>query len=940
MAFPRSVAVARLSLWVPAEKRVLFARKFNREWSPLLARHGLVDGQTCPRAEPAHVFSRLYALKSPAAIAEIREALMNDATLTDWICDLGKRYWGYDAEKSMQSILLFGAYSVPAGAGQIERAGAGFQRDVWHSFGIHSGLSTSIVHDVLQDRHRLLWVATQGGGIVRYDGYQFTTFTTRDGLSHDSVACALEDRRGRLWFGTGHWLELYGHGVCRYDGECFETFSRADGLGHNEISALLEDDAGRVWLATTMGLSCYEGGRFTTYYASDGLPHHTIYALFQDDQGVLWIGTRRGVCSYRDSVFTLLSDPCGPGEAPVQAIYADDRGHLWFGTGVVGRYGEGVYRYDGRKFEHFTTADGLAENAVTALLRDHHGRMWLGTDTCGLSRYDGHRFPTFTTTDGLANNQIRSIMDDGVGNLWIGTFGGGLCRYKGMNIVNYTRRDGLVSDGVMALCEDRQQRVWCGTWAGACVWDKERFVAVEETGGENVRTMVQDREGGMWYGLHNIGLLHCSEGKSRCYETADGVLGYGFNACLEDSCGRLWIATRFGLNCREDGKFTAYTHRDGLPADLVSSLMEDRAGRIWCGTRAGLCRFEEGRFICVEGLPMGEVSALLEDLEGRVWVAIWRVGLCCCEGEHIALFTKKDGLVHDEIRALLQDRNGILWIATFGGGIALYDGLVWQTLSRRDGLAHDAVHALHQDGEGDVWIATEGGVVRYRPRHFPPSVRLMGVAADHRHSAGLEGHIESDARKALVFEFEGVDVGLASDQLTYVYRMRGRDEAWQATALARVECEDLEPGTYEFEVRAVDQDMNYSDVATISVRLRSAPQDEHIDYQIVHQLHVDPIVAFIQQHFDQINFRHEVAERMQVSPNTVTNRLRSAVGERFADFLHRCRIEEAKRLLADTPIPITQVAFRVGFSTSQLFSRQFRKYSGQTPSKYRAQFRR
>ncbi len=69
-------------------------------------------------------------------------------------------------------------------------------------------------------------------------------------------------------------------------------------------------------------------------------------------------------------------------------------------------------------------------------------------------------------------------------------------------------------------------------------------------------------------------------------------------------------------------------------------------------------------------------------------------------------------------------------------------------------------------------------------------------------------------------------------------------------------------------------------------------------------------------------------------------RLRSTVGECFTDFLHRCRIEEAKRLLADTPVPITQVAFRVGFSTSQLFARLFRKYSGQTPSKYRAQFRR
>ena len=454
MAISRTAVLARLSFWVPAEHRDAFAQIFKSKWTPLLAHHGLVDPQPCPRPAPAHIFSRLYALNDPAEVAEKRAALLADEVLVDWIHALGERYWNCDADKAMESFFLFGIYSAPVGPGQTQRVQPGIQRDVWHSFGIHSGLSTPIVHDVVQDRQRRLWIATQGGGIVRYDGYQFTAFTTRDGLSHDSVACILEDRRGHLWFGTGHWLELYGHGVCRYDGEVFETFTRADGLGHNELSALLEDDEGRVWLATTMGLSCYDGERFRTYYASDGLPHHTIYALCQDRRGALWIGTRRGVCRYENGVFTSITDPTGPGEAPVQAICADRDGRLWFGTGIVGRYGAGAYSYDGRGFAHFHAKNGLPENAITALLEDGLGQLWFGTDTCGLCRYDGHRFATFTTEDGLANNQIRSLMDDGVGNIWIGTFGGGLCRYKGLNIANYTTRDGLVSNGVMALCQD------------------------------------------------------------------------------------------------------------------------------------------------------------------------------------------------------------------------------------------------------------------------------------------------------------------------------------------------------------------------------------------------------------------------------------------------------------------------------------------------------
>ena len=823
-----TAVVARLSIWVPVEHRDHFNGIFERALVPILARHGLVDGQPCPRPAPDYIASYLYALENPTAVIQIQTALQNDLELVDLMQSLLERYRGHAPEQTLQSFFLFGIYSAPAGPGESTDAKAGFQRDVWHSYGIQSGLSTSVVHDVVQDCHQQLWIATQGGGVVRYDGYQFTSFTTRDGLSHDSVACVLEDRQGRLWFGTGRWLELYGHGVCRFDGERFETFTWADGIGHSEIYAMLEDREGRVWLATTWGLSCYDGETFTTYYASDGLSHAIIYALCEDREGVLWIGTRRGVCSYRDGVFIPLSDPTGPGEAPVQAICEDRQGHLWFGTGVVGRFGEGVYRYDGRHFTHFREQDGLAQNAVTALLEDQQGQLWLGTDIAGLSRYDGYRFTNFTIEHGLANNQIRSLMSDGVGNIWVGTFGGGLCHYKGMSIANYTVHDGLASDGVMTLYEDRQQRLWCGTWAGACRWEHGRFIPVDETRGENVRTIVEDDSGHMWYGLHNRGLLRYGEGELRLYTTADEVLGYGFITCIKDRQGRLWIGTRFGLNCYADGEFSAYTSKHGLPADPVSALMEDRQGRLWVGTREGVCRYEQGRFAIVAGLPEGEVSALLQDRRGRVWIAISKVGLCCLHDDQVVLFTMADGLAHDMIRDLLEDQDGVLWVATFGGGVNLYDGLVWQTLSRRDGLAHDAVHALYQDRDAIHWIATEGGVVRYTPSRLPASVRLTGVTGDRRYE--LTGPIRLPASQDfVVFEFQGISQTTRPDGMVFVYRLKGYEDKWQPTYAGRVEFQGLPLGEYRFEVRAVDRDLNYSEPAAVGLEVVPDPRDERID---------------------------------------------------------------------------------------------------------------
>jgi AraC-like DNA-binding protein len=58
----------------------------------------------------------------------------------------------------------------------------------------------------------------------------------------------------------------------------------------------------------------------------------------------------------------------------------------------------------------------------------------------------------------------------------------------------------------------------------------------------------------------------------------------------------------------------------------------------------------------------------------------------------------------------------------------------------------------------------------------------------------------------------------------------------------------------------------------------------------------------------------------------------------FHPFLSsQCSLDQAKRLLESTELNISQVAARVGFSTSQHFPRVFRKHTGLSPARYRLQ---
>ena len=54
---------------------------------------------------------------------------------------------------------------------------------------------------------------------------------------------------------------------------------------------------------------------------------------------------------------------------------------------------------------------------MSAIHQDRDGFIWFGTRN-GLSRWDGKRFERFTTSQGLVDNDINSICEDEAGTLW------------------------------------------------------------------------------------------------------------------------------------------------------------------------------------------------------------------------------------------------------------------------------------------------------------------------------------------------------------------------------------------------------------------------------------------------------------------------------------------------------------------------------------------
>ncbi len=123
------------------------------------------------------------------------------------------------------------------------------------SFTAREGLPKGKIRDIHVDRAGRLWLASDGGGLVRVDnaGAERPTFvrhTTAHGLSSDNSEVIVEDADGRLYVGGGHGLDRFDPATRRV-----KHFTTEDGLASGIFRAAFRDRAGVLWFGMTGGLS-------------------------------------------------------------------------------------------------------------------------------------------------------------------------------------------------------------------------------------------------------------------------------------------------------------------------------------------------------------------------------------------------------------------------------------------------------------------------------------------------------------------------------------------------------------------------------------------------------------------------------------------------------------------------------------------------------------
>ena len=129
-----------------------------------------------------------------------------------------------------------------------------------------------------------------------------------------------------------------------------------------------------------------------------------------------------------------------------RTIKLDSKENIWMASW------EGVIKYDGISFTNMTNEVSLSQ--FFSILEDRKGNFWFGSIGSGVYYYDGKTFQNFTTEEGLVNNNVTHIYEDKAGNIWFGTQGGVSC-FDGTSFRNYTMKDGLSNNDVNTIIEDK-----------------------------------------------------------------------------------------------------------------------------------------------------------------------------------------------------------------------------------------------------------------------------------------------------------------------------------------------------------------------------------------------------------------------------------------------------------------------------------------------------
>ena len=629
-----------------------------------------------------------------------------------------------------------------------------------------AGMPNNFADDIFQDSYGFVWISTHGGGLVRYDGFNYMNFNLgSSGISLRSNSCrnVYEDHFKRLWiaFEEGpQVLDLKTMQPIIPPCENEKVEAQLNKVLKNLCTRMYCDAKGNVWMvsinlltrfsfnekgevnsvlfidypfnAPDLGLCdvfrngtvvmCNNGVVNEFSVKNNQLVAKNISSQFPNldfryagaiifHHGKIWLGTNRGLFNSAKQEFHCSATDHSLQHEVVTSLAISEDDKLLVGSLC------GVDIIDDKTgtIEHWnacSSVNPLSSNFVNSLL-SRDGQIWVGTETGGITKLAPLQLQLEFFKHDAANpaslspNAVNAMYAAPDGTLWVGTVEGGLNALApgSRNFTHYTMANsGLPHNSVSTLAADNRGNLWIGTWgAGIAVMNLQQPGRIIPLVVDASHQHLLNFAGALVYDPINDGMW---------LGTNDGLFFFDLKRqqLIEPFKGCLNVRGCIGNLITPDGKLLM-----GCVQGMVEVNLKSRPH----GKGDFAVEYHPYKQDDPKSGVIDKILSFCLAKDGKIWLGSNGYGLYCYnynkDGKtFVKSFTTNNGLANNTVKGIVEDNQGMLWIAT-DNGLSIFNPKTetFSSYSREDGLLSSQFYfnGAIRDVKGKIYLGTDEGLM-------------------------------------------------------------------------------------------------------------------------------------------------------------------------------------------------------------------------------------